>query len=357
MAGDRTSPRMVPFWIGVATVDFAAIVARRASAAIMELGGRTCTPRRMSVMWKAPPPSARSIRPDRLRDFNSFLLSALCHLVALVLLALLIMSPDVGRSRLELFAQMNDGVDAPLGGGDALDKSLGDFHVEPEDAAAAAGPVTVFDTSTTLTASNAAAESPIDALDTGGLEGWSIGNGGGASLAGGGGEGSGGVEFFGIGGQGGAFVYVVDLSGSMNDNNKWTRARAELLRSIEHLGKEQRYNIIFYNDGWFPMVVDKSVPATAKQFDRTRRWVNHVWPGGGTYPLKALLRALSLDPDAIYFLSDGKFDPAVVEMLRVENPSSSGQIPIHTIAFANQESIGLMRQIAKQSGGKFRFVE
>ena len=43
---------------------------------------------------------------------------------------------------------------------------------------------------------------------------------------------------------------------------------------------------------------------------------DRVWPGGGTYPLEALLHALSLEPDAIYFLSDGRFDPAVIEALR-----------------------------------------
>ena len=308
-------------------------------------------------MWKAALPFVRSIRSDWLRDCNSFLLSAICHLVALVLLALLTMSADKGLSDLLLLAQMSDGLDAPLGGGEALDDSLGEFQVEPVDAAAAAGPVTIFETSSALVASTAAFESPLNALATGGLEGQSIGDGSGSSLAGGGGDGSGGAEFFGIGGKGGSFVYVVDMSGSMNESGKHERARYELMRSIEHLTEDQRYYIIFYNDGWYPMAADKPVEATAKQVDRTRRWVNRVWPGGGTYPLQALLHALSLEPDAVYFLSDGRFDPAVIEALRIQNPPSSGQIPIHTIAFVNQETIGIMRMIAHNSGGKFRFVE
>lgn len=308
-------------------------------------------------MWKAALPTVRSIRSDWLRDCNSFLLSAVFHLLAFVLLALLFVSPDVGRSRLELLAQMNDGFDAPLGGGDAFDESLGEFQVEPDDAAMAAGPTTIFETSTAAVSDTASLVSPLNALATGGLEGRSIGDGSGSALAGGGGDGSGGAEFFGIGGKGGSFVYVVDMSGSMNENGKWERARAELLRSIEHLSQEQRYYIIFYSDNWFPMGSDKPVYATAKQFDRTRRWVNRVWPSGGTYPLKALLQAVSLEPDAIYFLSDGRFDPAVIEALRIQNPSSTGQIPIHTIAFVNTETIGIMKMIAKNSGGDFRFVK
>ena len=143
----------------------------------------------------------------------------------------------------------------------------------------------------------------------------------------------------------------------MNENGKWERARDELLHSIERLDEGQKYYIIFYNDGWYPMDAEKPIVATAKHVDMTRRWVGRIWPSGGTFPLQALLKALSLEPDAVYFLSDGRFDPGVIEELRVQNPDSTGQIPIHTISFVNQETIGIMRTIAKNSGGKFRFVE
>ena len=105
------------------------------------------------------------------------------------------------------------------------------------------------------------------------------------------------------------------------------------------------------------MDADKPITATRAARRPHAALGRRIWPGGGTYPLKALLQALSLEPDAIYFLSDGRFDPAVIEALRIQNPSSSGQIPIHTIAFVNQETIGIMQMIAKNSGGKFRFVE
>jgi hypothetical protein len=307
-------------------------------------------------MSKSALPSLRSIPADWLRDANSFLVSAVVHLVALLIMALAMITSSKGLGDLQLFAQMGDSVDAPLGGADALDDSVGSFQVETEEAALAAGPVTLFDSSAVMATNDSSVVSPLDAMATGGLQGQSVGDGGGSGLAGGG-DGSGGAEFFGIGGSGSTFVYVVDASGSMNEEGKWERARAELLRSIEHLTENQKYFIIFYNDGWYPMAADKPVLATAKQLDRTRRWVNRVWPGGGTFPMEALLHALALEPDAIYFLSDGRFDPAVIEALRVQNPSSTGQIPIHTVAFVNEETIGIMRQIANQSGGKFRFVQ
>ena len=304
-------------------------------------------------MFKAALTSLRSIPSDWLRDANSFLLSALCHLVALVLLALLTMSTNKGLGELQLFAQITDGYDAPAGG-DSLDDSLAQLQVEQEDAAEAAGPVTLFDSSTVAVSEFASLESPLDALQTGGgLEGQSVGDGGGALAAGS----SGGSEFFGIGGKGGSFVYVVDMSGSMSERGKYERARYELVRSIENLSEDQRYFVIFYNDGWYPMDATAPIQATQLHIDKTRRWVRRIWPNGGTYPLQALLRALQLQPDAIYFLSDGKFDPAVIEAVRIHNPASSGQIPIHTIAFVSTETVDIMQAIAVNSGGKFRFVE
>ncbi len=308
-------------------------------------------------MLKAALPEVPEIRTDSLRDANSFLLSAICHLVALVLLGLFSMSTDTGWTDLKLFAQMGDGVDAPLGGDDSLDDELGKFKVELDPLAASAGAVTLFDSSSVAVSDVAAIESPLSGLHAGGLAGQSIGDGGGGALGGGAGEGAGGAKFFGIGGQGGSIAYVVDLSGSMNEQGKFERARDELLRSIEHLSEDQLYFVIFYNDGWFPMPGGKPIRATARNVDRTRRWVRRTWPGGGTFPLAALQQALSLEPDAIYFLSDGKFDPAVIDALRISNPASAGQIPIHTIAFVNEETIDQMRAIAKNSGGKFRFVK
>jgi hypothetical protein len=81
-----------------------------------------------------------------------------------------------------------------------------------------------------------------------------------------------------------------------------------------------------------------------------------LWPGGHTYPLPALLHALSLEPDVVYFLSDGILDPNTIAHLRAKNRPRSHQVPIHTVAFVNRETHGLMRTIAHQSGGKFRFV-
>ena len=93
----------------------------------------------------------------------------------------------------------------------------------------------------------------------------------------------------------------------------------------------------------------------------TTQWINDVEANGGTNPLPALLYALSMRPDAIYFLSDGQFDPTTIQELRIRNRPNlrlnTRMIPIHTIAFYDRFAEGLMRQIARNSGGEYRFVK
>jgi hypothetical protein len=197
---------------------------------------------------------------------------------------------------------------------------------------------------------NALSES---ASEPSGLEGLALnGPGEGAGLAAGGT-----AKFFGIGGYGQSFVYVVDCSDSMNERGKFERAVYELLQSIEQLASDQRYYVIFYNDAAYPMESDEPVPATEEEFARTRRWISDVRPNGGTHPLPALLFALSLEPDAIYFLSDGQFDPVTIYELRNRSRNPSRPIPIHTVALMDRVAERLMRAIARNSGGEHRFVK
>ncbi len=279
------------------------------------------------------------------------LISALCNLVLLVVLGLLTSVTSNPWGGVKLMAEAGQGDE------EQFDDSNFDDKVElasTAESAAALGPITASEISASSTDL-----APLDALAPGGklsgLEGLALGGSG----KGDGKTGS--AEFFGIGGYGQTFVYVVDASDSMNENGKFDRARYELLQSIEQLSSEQRYFIIFYNDTAYPMDADEPVPATQRQFAATTKWVQHARARSGTNPLPALLHALSMRPDAIYFLSDGQFDPIAIQMLRMKNPKSKRrghkQIPIHTVAFVDHMTIGLMRTIARDSGGEHRFVD
>ncbi len=300
----------------------------------------------------ANPPLAD--RPGWLQDCNSMLLSALCHLAVLIALGLVSAAGDDNWRGVKLLVNLGDG-DSPV-----LDDSPLENAVELEvadDPAAAIGPVQPIRDIALATTDFAALDSLSEtAAEASGFDGLALGGNSENDDA----AGRAATEFFGIGGYGQAFVYVVDCSDSMNERGKFDRARYELLQSIEQLAGDQRYFVIFFNDGAYPMDADELVLATQDEIARTSEWVRDVQAHGGTNPLPALLYALSLQPDAIYFLSDGRFDPFTISELRQRNRPNKRlnqrQVPINTIAFVDRSTEGLMRTIARNSGGQFRFV-
>ena len=68
-----------------------------------------------------------------------------------------------------------------------------------------------------------------------------------------------------------------------------------------------------------------------------------------------------MKPDAIFFLSDGQFDPMVMQEMRVRNKQNlrlkTKVVPVHTVAFYDRMAEGLMRTIARNSGGEYKYVQ
>ena len=161
------------------------------------------------------------------------------------------------------------------------------------------------------------------------------------------------ANFSGVDAEGSDFVFVVDMSGSMS-GTRFRRAKSELRRSIEALSPTQRYFIIFFSDDAWPMPADGLLEATEKNLLATRRWLKQAACMGGTHPLPALLDALRLEPDAIFLLSDGQFDPETAMHLDTAEPYV--RIPIHTIGFASRAGEPMLKAISEVSGGKYRYV-
>lgn len=180
------------------------------------------------------------------------------------------------------------------------------------------------------------------------------------------GDSSGTADFFGIEARGNSFVYVVDCSNSMA-GRRWERALYELRRSVEGLDADQEFYVVFFDSrahAMFGEKIDELKMRAASDANRLRfrRWLGSVKLGNWTRPMESMQFALSLQPDAIYLLSDGEFQDDTVSYLEVANPNPEGRqqglesIPIHTVCFESpigQEQLGT---IARDSGGTFRFV-
>ena len=61
-----------------------------------------------------------------------------------------------------------------------------------------------------------------------------------------------------------------------------------------------------------------------------------------------------MKPDAVYLLSDGKFDSGLAQT--VSQLQSFQRIPIHTIGFASRKGEPMLRAISQVSGGTYRYV-
>ncbi len=179
-------------------------------------------------------------------------------------------------------------------------------------------------------------------------QGRGIGNGKGNSR-----EGGDGKSFFGMASEGKSFVYVLDSSLSMNhphDSDAKTRFRKmkmELMNSLSHLRPDQEFFILFFNHEAVPMPAERMVSAAPENKQYYLDWVEQVPAKGDTDPTAALLMALRMRPDVIYFLTDGCFSGPANDIVKGIQQSRT---TIHTFVFENwltekqHAGLELMRQ-------------
>jgi len=185
--------------------------------------------------------------------------------------------------------------------------------------------------------------------------------------------------FFGTVAYGNRFVYVLDVSSSMNrmrdpayDLSRFDCAVDELLRSVGELTEDQYFYVVLFSYGTRPMFDEESllpqpIPATAENKERLKEWLAGVRPGSGTDPRVALSMALRMHPSAVFLLSDGEFNgqqrrnnadvlhgnPSVEEVVTQHNRMGT---PINTIAYEDRRTRRRMAALAAESGGEHRYV-
>ena len=152
-------------------------------------------------------------------------------------------------------------------------------------------------------------------------------------------------------------AYVCDASGSMID--KFDALRRQLDLSVSRLKPVQSFNVIFFHDQRAAALsAGGLVQGLTKQKRRAADFFNDVIPSGATNPLPALELALRQQPDLIWLLTDGDFpdNEGVLEFLRQRNPK--GKVRINTIAFVDRGDgyEQVLRRIAAENRGEFRFV-
>jgi hypothetical protein len=173
------------------------------------------------------------------------------------------------------------------------------------------------------------------------------------------------AEFFGVSASGRKFVFVCDCSRSMT-GQKWTDLHREIERCIENLSERQSFYIIFFDGEMHPMFAPEFkapslLPATSDNVNKTRLWLSTVLLGPNTSPFESMKHALTLEPDAIFLLTDGAFSdytaPYLRDFHRKRRAKQDPGVVVHTIGFYDKRHQMVLERIARESGGIYRFVE
>lgn len=200
----------------------------------------------------------------------------------------------------------------------------------------------------------------LPTLGGSGAGGGGSGDGAGGGDGGGGllGGGAGGTSFFGISSKGNRFAYIVDRSMSMAEDSRLEVLKRELVRSIDSLPDYASFCVIFFSsDLLIPEMQDGWMRARGNLITRFAQWLANVSPSGGTVPGPAFINVLSMPvrPDVIFFMTDGEITNFTPEEVAGLNRRGK-HVVINTIAFGEPGSQELLKQIARESGGTFRFV-
>ncbi|MGC4004433.1 MAG: VWA domain-containing protein [Pirellulales bacterium] len=172
------------------------------------------------------------------------------------------------------------------------------------------------------------------------------------------------TSLFGIEAEGAKFVYVFDRSASMSEpkNLPIRAAKAELIRSLQPLGRTQQFYVIFYNQE--PKVFQpgaesgKLIFANDKNKEAAESFIKSIQPEGGTRHYTALDTALKMRPDVIYLLTDGDAhdDLTADELERLEK-LNGGITQIHVVQFTADFPTGdVLKKLPATSQGEFKTV-
>lgn len=147
-------------------------------------------------------------------------------------------------------------------------------------------------------------------------------------------------------------VFVIDVSSSMSLQERLPRVTASLKEAIGNLRENQRFNILLFHDHFTSLSHTQSlVHATAKFKQEACDYLDSTVAAGGTNPLPAITFAIRCDPERIVVLSDGEFNPLIVEHATTYNQSKKSPSIIDCIGV--DEQVTVLRDLASQNGGVY----
>jgi hypothetical protein len=173
-------------------------------------------------------------------------------------------------------------------------------------------------------------------------------------------ESGGTTRFFQVDTKGRNIVYLVDSSASMGLGGGLKAARRELLASVQLLPPTARFQIIVYHRQARPLL--PSQPGWLIPEPETLRRVAEALESlpaeGSTDHTAGLRRALALQPDTLFFLTDA--DDLTPEQVRITLSLNRARAVIHVIELntSNRSRSDMpMQMLARTTGGAYQAVD
>lgn len=304
-------------------------------------------------------------------ELPSWVVSTLVHTVGLLVLALIPMATERQQTITALDSAIETREDEPILEVPAIDvqkpsdvEATNPLELEtlPDPGEAAVG-----ETLDALDPNDALAELFASALDAfgrpDGKDGFGMGDfGDGRGNGDGNGKGEG--SFFKAKARGRKFVFLVDNSTSMRQG-RFETARAELVKTIAKLEKDQSFYVMLFSDTAYPLFwpqpAKELVAATKQNKMLLAQWLMTVELCSGTKGKLAIEKAIALKPDVIFLLGDGAFADetiATANALNQESASGGRKIPIHVLGMeVNDVDRQVLEQLAKGNDGTYSDVE
>ena len=173
------------------------------------------------------------------------------------------------------------------------------------------------------------------------------------------------TSVFGVEGEGYKFIYVFDRSASMGGSgrNALGAAKAQLIASLDSLKDTHQFQIIFYNEQ--PRIFslagqpNRLCFATEQNKRLAVKFVRGIVAAGGTQHEKALLAAIRMQPDVIFFLTDAGTPLYPRELDKIKR-MATGRTTIHAIEFGfgpQADPNNFLVRLARDNGGQHGYVD
>ncbi|MFL2870685.1 MAG: vWA domain-containing protein [Pirellulaceae bacterium] len=167
------------------------------------------------------------------------------------------------------------------------------------------------------------------------------------------------VTFMGITSKGRNICIIADCSGSMAEGTKLPTLKAEILETVKALKPTQKFQVCFFSSAEIPFP-RQNWRHPKRDLPVLESWLQQIGPIGGTVPLPAftyIFQNIKPAPDVVFFMTDGVFDPSQApQIVRTATSIGGKEVEINTICFESRQGEMAMRDIATQTGGKYRYV-